>query len=247
MPRVYLNMVGGLQFGDPRFEVVAASRKNHFLRATNAQEDSMKLLIVGATGKIGSELVKQALDRGFEVTALVRSLHKVKIEDDRLTVVTGSPLDEEILKKAVTGCDAVLSALGHLDLKKSYLVTEAARTVIEAMKTNNVMRFMILSSTLVAPGGSFMTKIPRYLTRHALNDSAEMEKVVRRASLAWTIVRLVRLTNSPAAPYRIFEDEPPALSPSISRASVAACMLDLVSDQSYFQKNHWNLRFTLIH
>ena len=44
----------------------------------------MELLILGATGKVGSELVKQALERGFEVTALVRSPHKVKIEDDSL-------------------------------------------------------------------------------------------------------------------------------------------------------------------
>jgi putative NADH-flavin reductase len=196
----------------------------------------MKLLILGATGKVGSELVKQVLERGSEVTALVRSPHKVKIEDDRLTVVTGSPLDEEILKKAVTGNDAVMSVLGHLDLRESYLVTEGAKALIAAMKAGSVRRLMILSSTLVSPGGSFLTKIPRYLTRHALNDSAEMEKVVRRASLAWTIVRLVRLTNKVAGPYRILEDEPPAVSPSISRASVAACMLDLVSDQSYFQK-----------
>jgi putative NADH-flavin reductase len=196
----------------------------------------MKLLILGATGKTGSELVKQALERGFEVTALVRSPHKVKIKDDRLTVVTGSPLDIEILRKVVPGNDAVLSALGHPDLKESYLVTEAAQTLITVMNTSNVKRFMILSSTLVSPGGSFMTKIPRYLTQHALNDSAQMEKVVGPSSLAWTIVRLVRLTNKSAAPYRIFENEPPAVSPSISRKSVAACMLDLVADQSYFQK-----------
>jgi putative NADH-flavin reductase len=196
----------------------------------------MKLLILGATGKTGSELVKQALERGFEVTALVRSPHKIKIEDDRLTVVTGSPLDEEILNKIVTGNDAVLSALGHPDLRESYLVTEAARTLITVMNTSNVKRFMILSSTLVSPGGSFMTKIPRYLTRHALNDSAQMEKIVGPSNLAWTIVRLVRLTNKSAASYRIFENEPPAVSPSISRKSVAVCMLDLVSDQSYFKK-----------
>jgi putative NADH-flavin reductase len=196
----------------------------------------MKLLILGATGKTGSELVKQAVERGFEVTALVRSPHKVKIKDDRLRVVTGSPLDREILKRVVPGNDAVLSALGHPDLKESYLVTEAARTLITVMSTVNVKRFMILSSTLVSPGGSFMTKIPRYLTRHALNDSAQMEKIVGSSSLAWTIVRLVRLTNKSVAPYRIFENEPPAVSPSISRKSVAACMLDLVSDQSYVQK-----------
>ena len=196
----------------------------------------MKLLILGATGKTGRELVTQALERGFEVTALVRSPLKIKIKDDRLTVVTGSPLDKESLRKVVPGNDAVLSALGHPDLRESYLVTEAAQTLITVMNTSNVNRFMILSSTLVSAGGSFMTRIPRYLTRHALNDSAQMETIVGSSSLAWTIVRLVRLTNKSVAPYRIFENEPPAVSPSISRKSVAACMLDLVADQAYVQK-----------
>jgi putative NADH-flavin reductase len=196
----------------------------------------MKLFILGATGKVGGELVKQALARGFEVTALVRSPQKVLIKDKRLQVVEGSPLDLKKLVQALSGIDAVLSTLGHTDLKESSIVTDSARTLIQAMKVTNVKRFAIISSTLVAPGGSFLTKIPRVITRHAIHDSAEMEKVIRPTDLAWTIVRLVRLTNKEETPYRIFDDEPPSITASISRKTVAKCMLDLVSDQVFFQK-----------
>jgi len=196
----------------------------------------MKLLILGATGKTGSELVRQGLERGFEVTGLVRSPEKSQLRDRRLTIVRGSPLDEHLLHEIVPDCDAVLSTLGHLDLKESYVVTDGARTVVRVMKTAKAKRLMILSSTLVVPGGSFLTRLPRYITRHALNDSKQMEGVVEISDVAWTIVRLVRLTNGVIAPYRIFESEPPSVSATISRKSVAACMLDLVANESYFQK-----------
>jgi putative NADH-flavin reductase len=196
----------------------------------------MKLLILGATGQTGAELVRQGIARGFDVTALVRSPQKIMIAADRLEVVAGSPLDKEVLTRVLAGKDAVLSALGHTDLKESYLVTEAAAALLEAMHASAASRLVIVSSTLVAPGGSFLTRIPRYLTRHALNDSARMEKVIEPSEVAWTILRLVRLTNKPETPYRLFADEPPSVSASISRKTVAACMLDLVSDGSSFRK-----------
>jgi putative NADH-flavin reductase len=196
----------------------------------------VKLLILGATGKVGQELIEQGLARGHEITVLVRSPQKISIKDAKLNIIVGSPLDDKILSQALSGIDAVLSTLGHTDLKESSLVMDAAQALIKAMKFSEVKRFVIVSSTLVTPGGSFLTKIPRYLTRHALNDSAEMEKVVRPTNLDWTIVRLVRLTNKGEEPYRIFEEEPPTVSASISRRTVAKCMLDLVSDQTYFQK-----------
>jgi putative NADH-flavin reductase len=196
----------------------------------------MKLLILGATGKVGSELVKQGLERGFEVTVLVRSPAKVQIKDRRLNVVAGNPLDEKSLSQVVAGKDVVLCALGHTDLKESRIVTEAAQALIAAMNANTVKRLIAISSTLVSPGGSFLTKLPRYITRHALNDSAGMEKAVTPTALAWTIVRLARLTNERQAAYRIFENEPPSVTASISRKTVAACMLDLISDHTHFQK-----------
>jgi putative NADH-flavin reductase len=196
----------------------------------------MKLLVLGATGQVGNELVKRAVERGDHVTALVRSPAKLRVKSARLDVVVGSPLDEATLFKAVAGKDAVLSALGHVDLKASLLVTESARALIKALNGGRATRVVIVSSTLVAPGGSFLTKIPRLITRHALSDSAQMEVVVRASDIDWTLLRLVRLTNKPETSYRIFADEPPSVTAAISRKSVAACMLEVVSNRSYSRK-----------
>jgi len=196
----------------------------------------MKLLILGATGQVGGALVRQALARGCHVTALARSPKKITVADPNLEVVEGNPLDVRALAGVLVGKDAVFSILGHTDLKPSDIVTVGARALIASMTRTAVKRLIIISSTLVVPGGSFLTKIPRYPTRHALSDSAEMEKVVNVTPLDWTILRLVRLTNAGQSPYRIFEDEPATVTASISRSTVARCMLDLMSDERYHRK-----------
>lgn len=196
----------------------------------------MKLLVLGATGQVGGALVRQALERGCEVTALVRSPRQMKVTDPKLAVVEGNALDQRALADVLAGKDAVFSTLGHKDLKPSDIVTVGARALIASMSRTGVKRLVIISSTLVAPGGSFLTRIPRYLTRHAIGDSANMEKVINAAPLDWTILRLVRLTNAAQSPYRVFEDEPPTVSASISRSTVARCMLDLVGAERYRRK-----------
>src|SRR6266436_9262191 len=73
----------------------------------------MRLLIIGATGGTGRELVKQALERGHQVTAFVRTPARLRLAHERLTVVRGDVLDRSSVEAAVRGHDAVLSALGH--------------------------------------------------------------------------------------------------------------------------------------
>jgi putative NADH-flavin reductase len=196
----------------------------------------VKLLILGATGGIGRECVAQALQRNDSVTALVRSSEKLTAVRERIRIIAGNPLDRATLDRALPGHDAVLSILGHPDLKPSMLVTDAARALTAAMLASDVKRLVIVSTTLLSPGGGLLTKIPLYLTRHAITDSAAMEEVVRSTPLSWTILRLVRLTNGKAAPYRIFDERPPNVFESLSRKSAATCMLDLARDSAQSQR-----------
>ena len=190
----------------------------------------MKLLVLGATGGIGRQVVARALARGDDVTALVRTPAKLTTKDARLQIIAGNPLDRSTLDRVVQNHDAVISILGHLDLKPSMLVTEGAKALTEAMVARDVRRLVIVSSTLVAPGGNILTKIPRAVTKHALADSAAMENVVRKTALAWTILRLVRLTNDASSDYEIFDERPPSVFESLSRNAAAACLLDLARD-----------------
>ncbi len=72
-----------------------------------------RILIVGATGGIGRELVRQALERGYSVTAFVRNPARLPIQHPQLTVKQGDALDYASVEAAVRDQDAVVSALGH--------------------------------------------------------------------------------------------------------------------------------------
>jgi len=72
----------------------------------------VKLLVLGATGGIGIELVRQALERRHAVTAFVRSAERLKPFAKRIAVVQGNVLDTGTLGQVIAGHDAVLSAFG---------------------------------------------------------------------------------------------------------------------------------------
>ena len=72
----------------------------------------MKLLVLGASGKTGSEVVRQALDAGHEVTAFVRDRAKLSITDAGLRVSTSDAVSFDELRAALQGQEAVISTLG---------------------------------------------------------------------------------------------------------------------------------------
>ena len=102
----------------------------------------MNLLIIGSTGGTGKQLVKQALNRGHNVTAFARNPSKIKIKHDRLKIVKGNVLNVDSLWNAITGQDVVLCALGHKRwLYPTKILSKGTSNIIEAMEKNKVNRF----------------------------------------------------------------------------------------------------------
>ncbi|GAA3130230.1 hypothetical protein GCM10010466_21130 [Planomonospora alba] len=73
----------------------------------------MRVCVVGASGKLGRYMVRHALDRGYEVVAVCRERSVGKLAEfaDRITVVPGATDDREVIRRAVAGCDGVLTVL----------------------------------------------------------------------------------------------------------------------------------------
>src|SRR5437667_2510259 len=72
----------------------------------------MKLVVLGATGSTGMEVVRQAIERGHSVTAFVRSPERLKPFNDRITVKQGDVLNSADLEQVIQGHEAVVSAFG---------------------------------------------------------------------------------------------------------------------------------------
>src|SRR5512143_1692836 len=75
--------------------------------------NSKKICIVGASGKLGKYMVQHALDRGYEVVGVCRERSTSKLDafKGRITIIPGATNDREVIKRAVAGCDGVLTVL----------------------------------------------------------------------------------------------------------------------------------------
>jgi len=112
----------------------------------------MKLLILGATGATGLEVVTQAIERGHTVTAFVRNPEPLKPFGDRITVICGNVLDSAELAGALIGQDAVLSAFGpRLPISKddADLLQRFALALTHGMQKAGVRRVVIESTAFL--------------------------------------------------------------------------------------------------
>ncbi len=192
-----------------------------------------KMLVLGATGKTGKELIDIALARGHEVTAFVRSPAKIARRDNRLTVVKGDPRSVEELCKVLAGHDVVLSALGPTPkeaMTRSTLLQECASSAMIAMKRTGVHRFLVVSSAMLFPGGGSLPAFLRFLLRPHVQDLKAMEDRIKAAAVEWTILRPPRLIPATDENYRAQPGGLPRgatlLSSVMSWRAVAAFMLD---------------------
>jgi putative NADH-flavin reductase len=196
---------------------------------------SMKLFVLGATGRTGSQIVNLALSRGHEVTAFVRSPQKLRPVSS-LTIVRGDPQRLETIAAALPQHDAVLSAIGPHPrdaMRPSTLLTDCARATVEAMTASGVSRLAIVSAAVLFPEKGIYFAFFRWLLRHHARDLCAMEELVRASGLAWTIARPPRLTSSPDASFRALRDALPSGSRAMSFRSVAAFMLEAVERRSH--------------
>jgi putative NADH-flavin reductase len=199
----------------------------------------MKLFVLGATGHTGVHIIDLALAHGHEITAFVRSPEKITRRDPRLTVVAGDPRDADQLAKALTGHDAVLSALGVRPpqaFRPHTLVEECAASTVAAMTRSGANRLVLVSAAVLFPEKGIVFAFFRLLLKYISRDLHSAEEVVRASSLEWTIVRPPRLTNTPDPSYRVARNALPPKGFSMSFRGVTSFMLAAVEQGSYVRE-----------
>lgn len=168
----------------------------------------MRLTVLGATGGTGRQLVRQALDAGHEVTAVVRDPARLPLTHEQLRVHTADVTDPEALRPAVEGRDAVLSALGPSGRKQARTEAVASRGIhgaLAAMRATGVRRLVAVSAAPTGPVpdgegplGRLAFAVLRTVLRDAYADMARMEEAVRaEEGLVWTVFRPPQLLDKP--------------------------------------------------
>jgi putative NADH-flavin reductase len=225
---------------------VALARAGHRSRRVTSGETPRRpptrVLVVGATGGTGRQLVAQALERGFAVTALVRDPARLAVVHPRLTVMRGDVLDQTSVDAAVRGQEAVVSALGH---KRYYppnrILSEGTRNLLRAMETHGVHRFVCETSLGV---GDSAGRLGMYYTFFTIPvvlpfyywDKTRQEQLIAASSVEWVIVRPGLLNNgAKRGLYRHGRVGSFLWTVRISRADVADFMLNQLSSNTYLR------------
>jgi len=195
----------------------------------------MKLFVIGATGRTGQEIVQQALGRGHQVTAFVRSPEGLGAKNEQLTIVKGDATDEEQLFNAMRNHDTVISTLGPRKVfKPGSLLHDSALATTRAMKRAGIKRLVVLSAAAHFPG--IPNRIASFIMRNHMRDSLAMENIVQSNGLDWTIARPPRLTQGDSTTHRSREGAAPRMGFTLDRKAVGAFMLDAIEQTKHLHK-----------
>jgi putative NADH-flavin reductase len=197
----------------------------------------MRLTVFGASGGTGQHLVRQALDAGHHVTAVARNPGRLE-RHERLEAVVADVMDPAAIELAVTGRDAVVSALGHRPGDDTPICSAGARSISTAMHATGTHRLVVITASghvVDAGDGPFTRALVKPMLRRFLRtgfvDFAQTDDLVRDSGLDWTIMRPPRLTNGRRRPYRTAVDVNVRGGIMISRADLADAILAALADQ----------------
>lgn len=203
----------------------------------------MKILIIGGTGKTGQYLIKQGLEQGHQITALVRKPKKLKLSDPALKVLQGNVLEPKSIEAAVEGQDAVLCALGHKKfIVKSTVLSRGTENLIYAMQKKGVKRLICITALGINDSryrlGLYYTlfTIP-FLLYFYFKDKEKQEKLIEKSDLEWTIIRPAQYI--PGKKRARYKHGPKVghylLTKMISRQDVAHFMLEELKNPRYIK------------
>ena len=186
----------------------------------------MKVLVAGATGQTGRNIVKQLVQKNISVRALVRNLEQAKtILPPEAELVVGDVLKPETLKTAMSDCNALLCATGaspSLDPTGPYQVDfQGTKNLVDVAKQSNVEHFVIVSSLCVS---KFFH--PLNLFWLVLYWKKQAEEYIQRSGLTYTIVRPGGLKNEDNADRIIMSSADTLFDGSIPRPKVAQVCIE---------------------
>ena len=209
-----------------------------------------RILIYGATGRTGGLVLNYALQQGYAVTALVRNPTKLTVQSDKLTIISGLPTSLDDVRKAMRGCDMVISTLSALSDSEAFslknvpaphtLETTMRNTII-SMSELGLKRIVTLSS--IGAGDSrpyapwymrLMIKLTNFKITFADHDAQEY--LLMNSGLDWIIARPVALNNN-AETKALTVSYGKTPSPfGISRQRLARFMVDCLATDAFVHK-----------
>ncbi|MBB6634581.1 NAD(P)-dependent oxidoreductase [Cohnella thailandensis] len=199
----------------------------------------MNILILGATGRVGSQIVTYALYDRHQVTVLVRTPEKIQINDNNLSIIQGNVLNKEDIVRAMHGMDAVISAL---NTDGTTTLTESMPLIIEAMEREGIQRMITIGTAGILQSRSAPNSL-RYQSSESKRKSVRAAKehhnvydMLKQSTLEWTIVCPTYLPDGVRkGNYRVERDFLPEGGVEISVADTAEFTYSQIKASDYIK------------
>jgi len=195
----------------------------------------VRVVVLGAAGQLGREVVRALAGHGYSVRAVVRRPPDPAF-DSPIEVRIADARDKTQVCAAISGADVVVNTIGGGTLRKNDVESSTTAIVVAAAQEIGVKRYIAMSAAMVALDWKFFKYVLRpLLFRNILAEHLRVEEIVKATGLKWTIVRPPRLTNSPAKGY-LASLQLLRSSFSAARADVAAFIADEIEKNSYVRE-----------
>jgi putative NADH-flavin reductase len=203
----------------------------------------VKVVVFGATGKTGQQIVEQALAHGHDVTAFVRDPSTATFGDEspsretRLRLVGGDVLDPSAVQLAVQGQEVVICALGSKSLRATTVRRTGTANIVRAMEEAHVERLLVVSALGTGASWSSLSFINKLfyatLLRATRQDHEAQEAVVKASNVKWTIFRPSGLTDGAVTGNYALGADVAAVTSQIARADVAQAIVREIAEDAY--------------
>lgn len=204
----------------------------------------MRVLLLGSTGKIGSLLLKNLLEKEINIKALVRDDSRLKSYNNNfnLKIIKGNFLDYEILDKSLEEVDCVVSCLGHKKSTPRFFQKQIFEMLIEIMRGKNIKRIITLTGSGVFLDNDSVSILDRLfllpikiIDPKRIEDGQAHAEILSKTDLDWTIIRTPVHVNF-GTKYFVHESLDGSLNLFVNRFHIVQFMSDLIINQKYIRK-----------
>lgn len=203
----------------------------------------MKVIVFGATGGTGLELVSQALKNGYTTSVFIHK-HAEALEHftNKITIYHGDVRDFQSTNTAIKGQDAVLVALGVVPGVGTDVLSAGSANIVRAMQENSVKRIVVETGASLAEDRSTLPLLYKTMSaippmKYMFDAKREQEQVIKESGLDWILVRPANLNNGKLTKkYKTGASLHLRVKSQVSRADVAHFMIEQLTHDTWLHK-----------
>jgi uncharacterized protein len=201
----------------------------------------MKIVVFGATGQVGMQVIQQAIWRGHSVKAYGRNVFDIKFTDEKLELVKGALFDEDEVLQAIKGCDAVISTIGGAFDGTDKARSLGIKNITQQMQKAGVKRIVAIGGLgiLNADEHTLIIDTENYPPEFIPvgNEHRKAYEHLHQSPLDWTFVCSPNILNDgPTGKYITSKDYPPQPNNmKINAGDLAQFMLNELEKNEYLK------------